>query len=69
MASLGQANRGIAHEINNLSTLSRRIRNPLRRDVEMILDVMANFIERASVRTRPFSQEEYKEEMDSLTIW
>ncbi|MDB5156338.1 MAG: hypothetical protein JWR50_1045 [Mucilaginibacter sp.] len=68
MASLGQLTAGIAHEINNPINFVTSNINPLKRDVEMILDVMAT-IERvsqsdASVAEKKKQIEEYKEEMD-----
>ncbi|GAA4094740.1 sensor histidine kinase [Mucilaginibacter panaciglaebae] len=68
MASLGQLTAGIAHEINNPINFVTSNINPLKRDVEMILDVM-NTIENVSQSDAPVEEkkkqiEEYKEEVD-----
>jgi two-component system NtrC family sensor kinase len=68
MASLGQLTAGIAHEINNPINFVTSNINPLKRDVEMILDVMATI---ETVSQSDASDEEkqkkiadYKEEVD-----
>jgi signal transduction histidine kinase len=68
MASLGQLTAGIAHEINNPINFVTSNINPLKRDVEMILDVMTT-IENVSqsdisVDEKKKQIEEYKEEID-----
>ena len=68
MASLGQLTAGIAHEINNPINFVTSNINPLKRDVEMILDVMTT-IENVSqsdisVADKKKQIEEYKEEID-----
>ncbi|MES2425520.1 MAG: 7TM diverse intracellular signaling domain-containing protein [Bacteroidota bacterium] len=68
MASLGQLTAGIAHEINNPINFVTSNINPLKRDVEMILDVMTT-IENvsqsdASVEDKRKQIEDYKEEID-----
>ncbi|HTH83394.1 MAG TPA: 7TM diverse intracellular signaling domain-containing protein [Mucilaginibacter sp.] len=68
MASLGQLTAGIAHEINNPINFVTSNINPLKRDVEMILDAM-NTIENvgmsdASPDEKKKQIEEYKEEVD-----
>lgn len=68
MASLGQLTAGIAHEINNPINFVTSNINPLKRDVEMILDVM-NTIENvsqsdASVEEKKKQIDDYKEEID-----
>ncbi len=68
MASLGQLTAGIAHEINNPINFVTSNINPLKRDVEMILDVMAT-IERvslsdASAEDKRKQIEDYKEDID-----
>jgi signal transduction histidine kinase len=68
MASLGQLTAGIAHEINNPINFVTSNINPLKRDVEMILDVMTT-IETVSqsdlsVDEKKKQIEEYKEEID-----
>jgi len=68
MASLGQLTAGIAHEINNPINFVTSNINPLKRDVEMILDVM-NTIESVSRSEAPIEEkkkqiEDYKEEID-----
>lgn len=68
MASLGQLTAGIAHEINNPINFVTSNINPLKRDVEMILDVMATIEEvnesDASVADKKKKIEDYKEEVD-----
>jgi signal transduction histidine kinase len=68
MASLGQLTAGIAHEINNPINFVTSNINPLKRDVEMILDVMTTI---ESVSQSDASDVEkrkkiadYKEEID-----
>jgi signal transduction histidine kinase len=68
MASLGQLTAGIAHEINNPINFVTSNINPLKRDVEMILDVMAT-IETVSQSDATDAEKkqkiaDYKEEMD-----
>ncbi len=68
MASLGQLTAGIAHEINNPINFVTSNVNPLKRDVEMILDAM-NTIEKVSqsdisAEEKQKQIEEYKEEID-----
>jgi hypothetical protein len=68
MASLGQLTAGIAHEINNPINFVTSNVNPLKRDVEMILEAMAK-IEEISLSDAPTAEkkrqiEEYKEELD-----
>ncbi|MFD2873154.1 7TM diverse intracellular signaling domain-containing protein [Mucilaginibacter ximonensis] len=68
MASLGQLTAGIAHEINNPINFVTSNINPLKRDVEMILDVM-NTVENvsqsdASPEEKKKQIDEYKEEID-----
>ncbi|MBC7399121.1 MAG: GHKL domain-containing protein, partial [Mucilaginibacter sp.] len=68
MASLGQLTAGIAHEINNPINFVTSNINPLKRDVEMILDVIAT-IETVSQSDASDAEKQqkiadYKEEMD-----
>lgn len=68
MASLGQLTAGIAHEINNPINFVTSNINPLKRDVEMILDAM-NTVENmsqsdASAEEKKKQIEDYKEEID-----
>jgi two-component system NtrC family sensor kinase len=68
MASLGQLTAGIAHEINNPINFVTSNINPLKRDVEMILEVMTT-IESVSQSELPADEKrkkiaEYKEEID-----
>lgn len=68
MASLGQLTAGIAHEINNPINFVTSNINPLKRDVEMILDVMAT-IESVNQSDAPDEEKQqkiadYKEEID-----
>jgi len=68
MASLGQLTAGIAHEINNPINFVTSNINPLKRDVEMILDAM-NTIENvglsdASPDEKKKQIADYKEEVD-----
>lgn len=68
MASLGQLTAGIAHEINNpINFVSSNI-NPLKRDIDMLLDAM-NVIEEVSGSDLPLTEKQqkidsYKEELD-----
>lgn len=68
MASLGQLTAGIAHEINNPINFVTSNINPLKRDVEMILDMMNNIEQISqsddSIEDKKKQIEEYKEEMD-----
>ncbi len=68
MASLGQLTAGIAHEINNPINFVTSNINPLKRDVEMILDVITT-LESVSLSDLPADEkkkkiEEYKEDID-----
>jgi signal transduction histidine kinase len=68
MASLGQLTAGIAHEINNPINFVTSNVNPLKRDVEMVLDALAK-IEEISVSDVPAAEkqkqiQDYKEELD-----
>ncbi len=68
MASLGQLTAGIAHEINNPINFVTSNVNPLKRDVEMVLDALAK-IEEISTSDTPVAEkkkqiEDYKEELD-----
>lgn len=68
MASLGQLTAGIAHEINNPINFVTSNVNPLKRDVEMVLDALAK-IEEISVSDAPAAEkqkqiQDYKEELD-----
>ncbi len=68
MASLGQLTAGIAHEINNPINFVTSNINPLKRDVEMILDAMA-VIETvsqsdSSAEAKKKQIDDYKEEVD-----
>ena len=68
MASLGQLTAGIAHEINNPINFVTANINPLKRDLEMVLDAM-NVIEEvglsdASTEEKQKKIAEYKEELD-----
>lgn len=68
MASLGQLTAGIAHEINNPINFVTSNINPLKRDVEMLLDAMAK-IEDVSASDSPAAEKQkqikdYKEELD-----
>ncbi|WP_214073819.1 7TM diverse intracellular signaling domain-containing protein [Mucilaginibacter sp. dw_454] len=68
MASLGQLTAGIAHEINNPINFVTSNINPLKRDVETILEVM-NTIENVSqsdltIEEKKKQIEAYKEEVD-----
>ncbi len=68
MASLGQLTAGIAHEINNPINFVTSNVNPLKRDVEMVLDALAK-IEEISMSDAPAADkkkqiQDYKEELD-----
>ena len=68
MASLGQLTAGIAHEINNPINFVTSNVNPLKRDVEMVLEALAK-IEEISVSDAPTAEkkkqiQDYKEELD-----
>jgi signal transduction histidine kinase len=68
MASLGQLTAGIAHEINNPINFVTSNVNPLKRDVEMVLEALAK-IEEISVSDSPEAEkkkqiQDYKEELD-----
>ncbi|GAB2971366.1 7TM diverse intracellular signaling domain-containing protein [Mucilaginibacter puniceus] len=68
MASLGQLTAGIAHEINNPINFVTSNVNPLKRDVEMVLDALTK-IEEISVSDIPAAEkqkqiQDYKEELD-----
>jgi hypothetical protein len=68
MASLGQLTAGIAHEINNPINFVTSNINPLKRDVEMVLDAM-NTIENVGLSDLSPAEkkkqiEDYKEEVD-----
>jgi len=68
MASLGQLTAGIAHEINNPINFVTSNVNPLKRDVEMVLDALAK-IEEISISDTPAAEkqkqiQDYKEELD-----
>ena len=68
MASLGQLTAGIAHEINNPINFVTSNVNPLRRDVEMLLDAVGTIenigLSDESVNNKKQQIEEYKEEID-----
>jgi two-component system NtrC family sensor kinase len=68
MASLGQLTAGIAHEINNPINFVTSNINPLKRDVEMVLDAMATIesvnASDATVEEKKKQIEDYKEEID-----
>lgn len=68
MASLGQLTAGIAHEINNPINFVTSNINPLKRDVEMILDAMATIesvgLSEASAADKKQQIADYKEELD-----
>lgn len=68
MASLGQLTAGIAHEINNPINFVTSNINPLKRDVDMILDMMSTVedVSRsdASPEEKKKQIDDYKEEMD-----
>jgi signal transduction histidine kinase len=68
MASLGQLTAGIAHEINNPINFVTSNINPLKRDVEMILDAMATIetlsLSDATLEEKKQQIADYKEELD-----
>jgi signal transduction histidine kinase len=68
MASLGQLTAGIAHEINNPINFVTSNVNPLRRDVDMLLDALHHIegvgLSDASPDEKKKQIEEYKEELD-----
>jgi len=68
MASLGQLTAGIAHEINNPINFVTSNINPLKRDVEMILDAMTVFENvsqsDSSAEAKKKQIDDYKEEVD-----
>jgi two-component system NtrC family sensor kinase len=68
MASLGQLTAGIAHEINNPINFVTSNINPLKRDIEMVLNALT-VIENVSISDVPTADKlkqikEYKEELD-----
>jgi len=68
MASLGQLTAGIAHEINNPINFVTSNINPLKRDVDMLLEALDE-IETVGLSDRPIQEkrqiiEEYKEDLD-----
>src|SRR5690606_34522653 len=68
MASLGQLTAGIAHEINNPINFVTSNVNPLRRDVDLLFDLVAQ-IEQVSLSDAPTAQKQkeiegLKEELD-----
>jgi signal transduction histidine kinase len=68
MASLGQLTAGIAHEINNPINFVTSNINPLKRDIEMVLDALA-MIESVGMSDAPHADKQkkindYKEELD-----
>ncbi|MDB4926704.1 7TM diverse intracellular signaling domain-containing protein [Mucilaginibacter sp.] len=68
MASLGQLTAGIAHEINNPINFVTSNINPLKRDVEMILEAVTTIenisMSDASPADKKKQIEDYKEELD-----
>ncbi|WP_423147110.1 sensor histidine kinase [Rubrolithibacter danxiaensis] len=68
MASLGQLTAGIAHEINNPINFVTSNVNPLKRDVEILLDAVTKIedvgLSASSVNEKQQQIEEYKEEID-----
>jgi signal transduction histidine kinase len=68
MASLGQLTAGIAHEINNPINFVTSNVNPLKRDVEMVLDALAKIeeisVSDASAAEKQKQIQDYKEELD-----
>jgi hypothetical protein len=68
MASLGQLTAGIAHEINNPINFVTANINPLKRNIDMVLDALSVIeslgISDSSVDDKRRKIEEYKEEMD-----
>lgn len=68
MASLGQLTAGIAHEINNPINFVTSNINPLKRDVDMLLEALDE-IENVGLSDRPIDEkkqiiENYKEDLD-----
>lgn len=68
MASLGQLTAGIAHEINNPINFVTSNINPLKRDVDMLLEALGK-IESVGLSDRPVLEkkqiiEDYKEDLD-----
>jgi len=68
MASLGQLTAGIAHEINNPINFVTSNVNPLKRDIEMIMDALTVIEEvgtsDATVAEKKQKIQDYKEELD-----
>jgi two-component system NtrC family sensor kinase len=68
MASLGQLTAGIAHEINNPINFVTSNINPLRRDIELVLEAMTKIenvgLSDASIPDKLQQINEYKEELD-----
>ncbi|HXI00069.1 MAG TPA: 7TM diverse intracellular signaling domain-containing protein [Sphingobacteriaceae bacterium] len=68
MASLGQLTAGIAHEINNPINFVTSNINPLRRDIDVLLDAIDKIEEVGLSESKPEEKqkqlEEYKEEID-----
>jgi signal transduction histidine kinase len=68
MASLGQLTAGIAHEINNPINFVTSNVNPLKRDVEMVLEALAKIeeisVSDASAAEKQKQIQDYKEELD-----
>jgi two-component system, NtrC family, sensor kinase len=68
MASLGQLTAGIAHEINNPINFVTANINPLKRNIDMVLDAISVIesvgVSDLSVVDKKRKIEEYKEEMD-----
>ncbi|WP_345952828.1 7TM diverse intracellular signaling domain-containing protein [Mucilaginibacter sp. PAMB04168] len=68
MASLGQLTAGIAHEINNPINFVTSNINPLRRDIEMVLDTLKT-VEEIGISELPIAEkqkqiQDYKDELD-----
>ncbi|MCB0700816.1 MAG: sensor histidine kinase [Chitinophagaceae bacterium] len=69
MASLGQLTAGIAHEINNPINFVTSNVKPLKRDVEMIIELLSNieeisFSEGDNIEEKKAKVEELKQELD-----
>lgn len=68
MAALGQLTAGIAHEINNPINFVTSNVAPLKRDVDMILEMLDNIesvaLSESSIYEKTKEIEDYKEEMD-----